>query len=903
MNQRAKKNLKITGLVIVCILALMAILPYAFRGKIEKIVVVEGNKMLNARFGFEDLNISLFKNFPKASITLDKFYIKGINEFSRDTLVKAGEATVAIDLFSLFGSSGYDVSKVNLSDAYVHAIVLENGKVNWDIMKTDTTQKAAQTATTGKPFKLKLKKLTADNINIIYDDRQSKMYASVNKLDAECSGDMTSDFTTLKIKAKAKALSFKMGNIPYLSNAVASAEMDLDADLAHNKYTFRENKFQLNAIKTNVDGWVALLKNGMDMNLKLNTSEVEFKDVLSLIPAIYAKDFESIKTSGTVSLSASAKGIMLGDTLPAFNASMIVKNGTFKYPSLPAGVDQININASVKNPGGSADLTEININPFSFRLAGNPFSMTAIIKTPVSDPDIKGSAKGVLNLGMIKQVYPLEEGMQLNGVVSANVNMAGRMSYIEKEQYDKFQASGTLKLSNMKFKMKDIPDVDIQRSTFTFTPQYLLLSETTVKIGKNDITADCKFENYMAYALKNKTIKGTMNIKSNYFNLNDFMTNSSTATATQGKATENATAASGKTATAATGAIEIPKNIDFNMNANMKQVLFDKMVFNNMNGKLLVKDGKADMQNLSMNTMGGSVVMNGYYSTAASIKSPELNAGFKMNSLSFSQAYKELNMVQKMAPIFENLKGNFSGNMNIATKLDDKMSPVFTSMQGAGSLSTKDISLSGVKVIDQIASAMKKESLKNMKVKDMKIDFTIKDGRVATKPFDIKLGETVLNLSGSTGLDQTIDYSGKVKLPASTGALAQLSTLNLKIGGTFTSPKVSIDTKSMAKQALSNVKGKALNELGKKLGLDLSNAQKQKEALVANAQKAGAQLVAEAQKQADALVEKAGGNILKKLAAQKAGERLVKEAQKQSDNLVKEAGDQGDKLIEKAKSE
>ncbi len=898
MNQKSKKNLKITGIVIVCLLALMAILPYAFRGKIEKIVVVEGNKMLNAKFGFEDLNISLFKNFPKASITLNDFYIKGVDEFANDTLVKAGEATVAIDLFSLFGNSGYNVSKINLSDAYVKAIVLENGKVNWDIMKPDTTAKTAETEA-AKPFKIKLKNLTADNLNIIYDDRQGKMYASVNHLNAKCSGDLTADLTTLKIKAESKALTFKMGNIPYIKDAVVSADMDLEADLAHSKYTFKDNVFQLNAIKTSVNGWVAMLKNGMDMDLKLNTNEVGFKDVLSLIPAIYAKDFESIKTTGAVSLSASAKGIMLGDTLPAFNANMVVKNATFKYPSLPAGVDQININASVKNPGGSADLTEVNINPFSFRMAGNPFSLTAIVKTPVSDPDVKGSAKGTLNLGMIKQVYPLEEGMKLNGIISADVNMAGRMSYVEKEQYEKFQASGSLKLSNMILKMKDMKDVNIQRSTFTFTPRYLNLSETTVKIGKNDITADCKLENYIGYVLKNKTIKGTMNIKSNYFNLNDFMTSAPT---TAGKAAGKTATTTAKTTSTVTSALEIPKNIDFNMNASMKQVLFDKMTFNDMNGKLIVKDGKVDMQNLSMNTMGGSVVMNGYYSTAASVKSPDLNAGFKMSGLSFAQAYKELDMVQKMAPIFENIKGNFSGNINITSKLDNQMSPVFTSMQGAGSISTKDISLSGVKVIDQIATAVKKENLKNMKIKDMKVDFTIKDGRVATKPFDIKFGETVLNLSGTTGLDQTIDYSGKVKLPASTGALAQLTTLDLKIGGTFTSPKVSIDTKSMAKQAISAVKGKALNELGKKLGVDLGDAQKQKDALVTNAQKAGDKLVAEAQKQADALVEKAGGNIFKKLAAQKAGEALVKEAKKQSDNLVKEAGDQGDKLIEKAKS-
>ena len=68
------------------------------------------------------------------------------------------------------------------------------------------------------------------------------------------------------------------------------------------------------------------------------------------------------------------------------------------------------------------------------------------------------------------------------------------------------------------------------------------------------------------------------------------------------------------------------------MDANLKQVLFDKMSFNNMNGKLTVKDGKVDMKNLSMSTMGGNVVMNGYYSTADA-KKPELKAGFKLTNI------------------------------------------------------------------------------------------------------------------------------------------------------------------------------------------------------------------------------------------------------------------------------
>lgn len=64
------------------------------------------------------------------------------------------------------------------------------------------------------------------------------------------------------------------------------------------------------------------------------------------------------------------------------------------------------------------------------------------------------------------------------------------------------------------------------------------------------------------------------------------------------------------------------------------------------------------------------------------------------------------------------------------------MSPVLETNAGYGSLSTKDLSLSGVKVIDQIAEAVKKPDLKDMKVKDMTLDFTIENGRVATQPFD-----------------------------------------------------------------------------------------------------------------------------------------------------------------------
>lgn len=788
-----KKVLKIAGITLGVLLILILVLPFAFQGKIEKLVKQEGNKMLNAQFDFSALDISLIRNFPSASITLEDFWLKGAGEFQNDTLIQAGELTAAVNLFSLFGNSGYDISKIIIEDTKVKAIVLENGHPNWDVMKpsADTTD-TEETPTESAPIRIKLQKLSIKDLSVSYDDRQGGMYAAINHLNATCSGDFGSERTTVDLSMETPSLTYRTGGIPFLNKARLEADMNVDADFANNKYTLKDNTISLNAIQVNIDGWAAMQKNGIGMDMKLNTNEVGFKELLSLIPAIYAKDFQDLKTDGKASLTAFAKGILGQDQVPQFEVALDVKDGMFRYPSLPAGVENINIAANVKNAGGNIDATEITVSPFDFVLAGNPFSLKASVKTPVSDPDLQASAQGTLDLGKIKEVYPLED-MTLNGTIQADMNLAGKLSYIEKEQYDQMKAAGSIRLNNMKLNLQDMPAIDIQRSTFSFSPRYLQLSETSINIGQNDLTVDSRFENYLGYALKGSTLKGNLNISSNHIHVNDFI--SSDTTTVQVPETHDSTTVSSSEA----GVIRIPENIDFTMQANLKEVLFDKMKLETVNGVLTVKNGTVDMRNLSFNTMGGSITANGAYSAPKGVQ-PHLNAGFDMKGIGFAQAYEELGLVQQLAPIFSGLKGNFSGNLKINTPLDEKMSPVMQQVQGSGSLSTKDLSLSDVKFINQVADIVKKPSMKDIQVKDLNLDFEIADGRVTTQPFDLKLGDYTMNLSGSTGLDQTIDYTGKITLPSG-GIGSKLGTVDMTIGGTFTSPKVGIDMASLAKNA------------------------------------------------------------------------------------------------------
>jgi len=138
-----KKFLKIAGITLLVIFLLLLVLPFIFKGKIMNLAKNEINKMMNAKVDFDRLSLSFIRSFPNASISLDNFYIAGVNEFEGDTLFRAANVSATVNIKSFFGSTGYEISKVGVNDAKLHAIVLKNGKVNWDVMKVDSTATAA----------------------------------------------------------------------------------------------------------------------------------------------------------------------------------------------------------------------------------------------------------------------------------------------------------------------------------------------------------------------------------------------------------------------------------------------------------------------------------------------------------------------------------------------------------------------------------------------------------------------------------------------------------------------------------------------------------------------------------------------------------------------------------------
>lgn len=887
MSKSVKKGLTIAGVVVTVILALMILLPFFFKGKIKDIVVNMANESLNAEVVIDGFGLNLFSNFPNATLSLENVTIAGVDEFESDTLLKSKSASVTIDLFSLFGDN-YNVSKISLDETSIYAKIAENGKANWDIVKVDSTATETVEDAESSAFNLALKNIIIKKADIVYEDFESNIKAYIYGWNGNIKGDFSASETTLKTNSIIDQLTVMMDGIPYLSKVKVTADATINANFDKMKFTFADSKFFLNELAASMDGSFAFVgEEGIDFDLKLKAPGADFKQILSLVPAMYTDDFKDVKAAGEVSLDAYIVGLMEGEIYPAFDLRLKVSDAMFQYPSLPKSVDNINLILSVNGEGGSLDNVMVLVDKFGFSLGGNPFKGSFRMTPAVNDRSIKFNAEGKLNLGMIKEVYPLDAGIELNGNVDADVRVATSMSAIEKEQYENISAEGHIKLSNMTYKSPDLPEVKINTAALEFTPRYANLKDLNLIIGKSDLQASGRLENFIAYALKDQTLRGSLNIQSKYLNLDELM------------GEEEAPVAAAET-DERTEDIIIPKNIDFALSAGLSHVVFNQIDITDLSGAITVKDGIVSLKNVGATTLGGLATVNGAYDTSEP-KDPKVDFDVALTRVSFAKTFKSVDAIQKFAPIFEDMIGTYSMNLKFNTKLGATTSETLRALTGSGALQTSDVKLENNKTLSALGSALKTDKLSNISPKDLNLPFQIKDGALATDPFKVNFGDGgEMMLEGVTRLDQTIDYKGTVKLPKSLDNKF-LNKIPLTIGGTFSSPKIGVDFKAAATDAIGSVVGGLLGGKGGSEGGDLGakateEKAKQIERIRNEADKAAAKIVDVAKTESDKLVEKAGKNPIAKAAAKAGAKKLVDEAEKQAQKLRDNAEEQIKKI-------
>ena len=910
-----KKILKIFLITVLVIFVILLVTPILFKGKILEIAKKEINGMLTAKVDFSDLKLSFIRNFPNAYVALEDLTVTGTGEFEGDTLIAFKKFSVTVDIVSVIKMDNMEVKSVLLDRANVYAHVLDNGHVNWDVMKPAEETEVAPEDTSTTAFKVALRKFEIRNANIIYRDDEGKMLATLNDLNYLLRGDMTQDNAGLNMKLDISEVNFWMDGIRYLKKARAGFVSEIDADLKNMGFVFKDNRFNLNEIVLKFAGSVQMPADDINIDLTFASDRTDFKSLLSLVPAIYMQDFESVKTSGSLTLNGDLKGTYNEKQMPSAHLNMTVDNAMFKYPDLPKSVDNINIAAKVFYDGAVFDRTTVDVDRFHFEMAGNPFDAGLHVKTPDSDMQIAAKFAGKIDFNSVADIVPLDD-TTLKGLLECDLTLEGRMSTLEKEQYEDFKADGMLKLSGFDYESPDFPQgVKIARTQLNFTPKKVDLANFDAIIGRTDIAMNGTLENFIPYVFKDETVRGKLNLKSNTIDLNEFMTDEPEETPVD---------------TIPLTVIEVPKNIDFTVTANIGKILFDKLTIANTAGMLLVKDGKVRMQNLAMNLLDGSMVLNGEYNTQ-DVKVPSIDFAMDIKQFDITSTLSSFSMLEKIFPEPQNYVGKVSAILTLSSVLDEHLDPVLNTVLSKGQLQTQNVEIRNSKLFETMADLLKNESWRTPAPGNLNIRYEIKDGRLMVEPVQMNISQAKLELSGDQGLDMTLNYRVNTAVPiAAIGSGANdllgkipggASVKELKvtglIGGTATKPEVKLGVADMAgsvveavkeqvtevvTQKVEEVKEQVKEEVNKQVDELLAEAEKQAENIRKTAKQSADKLRSEANAAADKLIKDAESkSAIQKTAAKAAADKLRKEGEDKAVKVEQEGEKQATATLDAAK--
>lgn len=868
-----KKTLVILGSLLAIIITLLILIPVIFKDDIKKVVDDTLAENLNAKAYYDEggFSLSLIKSFPNFSLSIENFGIVGNAPFESDTLVHIGSFGFEIDLMSVIKGEQIQINSILLDAPKIAVLVLPDGTANYDIVPTSTDSLAEEEVaddSTSTALSIAIKQWEIRNAKLVYYDQSMNLLTSMG-LNHSGQGDFTQDIFDLSTQTTIDSWTVNMEGIDYLSDKTLNADITLNMDLPNSKYTFKENKISLNDFGLGFDGYVSMPGEDIDMDLTFQGQDISIKSILSLIPGVYQESLAGIETSGSISFEGSAKGIYNEERLPDVTAKLNVDNGKIKYAEYPIPIEKLTIRTDLNVPGENMDNMVFKMPTFSMLLDGEPFAAHLTFSN-LQNYTWDFGLNGTLDLEKLLKVVPVE-GMDLKGLIAADLSTSGNMKMIEEERYEEIPASGSLGITGFSMVSEDLPQgFGIKTAKMTFSPKVIDLESFDATLGKSDMQLKGKVSNFIGYAMsEEEVLVGNLDFNSNTFDLDEWMT--------EGEEVEE------DTTTADMEVIRVPKNLDLALTSKINKILYDGMEITDLDGLITVKDGIAKLNNIDFTLLDGEFVLNGTYNSV--IEEPGFDFGFGIKDLSIPKSYETFNTVQQLAPVAKNVTGDFSAQLSLAGNMGADMMPIFEHLSGKGVIEIAEAALKGDQLMKAI-STVSKFSGDEIDMQKVKMKVEIKEGRLYVEPFDVKMAGQKATIYGSNGIDGSLDYfvSSLVKTGAAGSAVNQALAsytggkevigeemlVKLKIGGTYDKPKVSIaSTESASGQtATESVKAAAKAEMDKQL----------KEA----EEKAKAEL----EKQQKELEEKAKAELKKQ--QEELEKKAAEEAKKKAKKVIKD---------------
>ena len=896
MKKPVKVTLIATASLLAALLVALILVPVLFKDRIIERLRVELNERIDATVTFSDIDVSLLSTFPTLSARVESIAIAGKGEFEGVTLLAADSIEAGVDLVVLIMSGAIEIQSIEVERPEVHVRVNQDGRANYDIIESPPPDADAP----ADPLTLEIERYRISGGTITYDEPGVR----IRVLELEHRGRAAISGSTHRLSSETTAgsVSVTLGRVTYLKEAKASISVDGTFEPEAPRLTLHSLALSVNQLAFEGGGSIAWPGEATALDMRLASKKgLPIKALVSAIPNAYAGDFAGLQASGAFSIEATIKGQLGPDDgdIPSFKVAASIRDGALKYPDLPLGMTDIQLDAKAVHPGGNLDKMRIDVPKYAITAGKSHANGRLNVTRPISQPEIELVLDGRFDLAEIAKAYPVPEVEAIEGLVVAKVDLSAKGERIGK-------LTGEIRVTDLLYRPEKAPAIRIPTAQIELSPESTKIKELRAEVAESDVAMNGLVSPITVLLLGDQPTTASIWVQSKRLRVEDFLAPDAPADSSE------------------PSGFVLPDDVDARLQFDVGVLTYGDLVLKDFQGSGRIRNRKLVLNDVRANALGGSMKLDGTLVTP--VDAPAVfDIHYAVDKVRFADAFQALPSLRAYAPIARYLDGRFSTDFNAKGTLDEELSPNLDSIDASGLASALQTKLSS----DFKPLALLNEAIpsipKPLDMESIRARFQIKDGAIELKPTTVQARGVSMQLSGTHGLDQDMKYqvTSDVPLDKLTSSLAKevkvlgvdLSkaktvAVRAKVTGSIQSPRISVDVDTSALRGavadaisgeLAEQKARAFGEATKQAKRLVDEAEKRADQIRAEATKAAERIRKEGYARADQVQKEGAGNPLKEIAAKEGAKRIRSETDKRTKQLTAEADKRADQMVAEAR--
>ncbi|MBK5284652.1 MAG: hypothetical protein JJE25_04565 [Bacteroidia bacterium] len=783
------------------ILVALAI-TFFYEEEVKRYVTTEINKELNAKVTVVDMDLSLLRNFPDASMVfIGVIAMDALPENEiLDTLFSAQELFLKFNLLDIFRKK-IVVRKLELQHGFIRLRINKDGTDNFQILKVKEKSSSTRQA-------INLKEVIFDDIRFRYNDMKEDFYLSAVFNHARMSGKLTDEKFSVNSENELFIDRISSGKNEFLQNREASVSVTADVNTSSGSFEISAGKIKLKKLLLDVSGKTVVKETDRYYSFEVKSNHDNLSEFSELLPGEIKKHFQNFRYEGKGIFHA----VIAGNTGEKKNISLKINgeiiSGKVKHKENIQPLENINAKCDYElNVGRNKTFSSLNISQFTALLNKKPVNGNLRIDDFLN-PFLSLNVTADLDLKTLQNFFPLDTLSSLKGNAKINLSFAGKTRDVENlnsAALGKIKSSGTLLLENVSFGIRRNP---LQFNDFnancTFHDNDIEVKSFTGKISGTDFTSHGTLYNLFSFLLSPvQTAHADVTLRSRILNLDELLErdNSSSSQDTSYK-------------------LRFSPNLSAAITVDVEHLVFRRFKAEKFNGVLTLNKQILSTALLSFSSMKGSVKMSGAIN-AARHDSLLISCIAKISGLDIRELFYEMENFQQNTLTDKNIRGRADIDLQFTSRWssDLRINPKKVVLDGSVKIFNGE--LIDFAPVLALSRFIKVSELQHVKFSTLQNNIQIYDRKVFIPSMEIKSSALNLTASGSHTFDNKVDYSLRLLLSEILGKKARenntefgvveddglgKASLFLHMTGDAGNPKFTYDKKAVMKKIQNEIK-------------------------------------------------------------------------------------------------